>query len=263
MHRQRLLQRRRLHRHLPVVQRRARRLRDGCEPHRRTARAVPRDHHLRQHGAVRGRVVPAGGEHGDLPAASCAGASFQPTATCTGSGSCAVPGAVDCSPFACNASGCLGSCNLDGDCASGLYCTGAGGSCQPKRLAGQACATDNQCGSSHCTEGVCCGSAACPSCQSCAVSGLEGTCSDVPPGGVDPTGSCVDQGAASCGQSGRCNGTGGCALYGAATVCATSCGSDGVTLNATYCDGAGTCGPATSPTTCPNICTAGPPAACN
>jgi hypothetical protein len=200
--------------------------------------------------------------------AFCAGSSYQAAGFCTGTGSCSVPNPLDCSPLACNASGCLGSCGSDNDCIFGDYCNG--GSCQPKRLAGQACTADNQCATlpgqttGHCTEGVCCSSGGCPSCQSCAVSGLEGACTNVPAGGNDPTGTCVDQGAATCQQNGKCDGAASCQLYDASTICLALCESDGSALTSTFCDGSGTCGPVTSgPISCPsNSCIAGPPSTC-
>ena len=196
-------------------------------------------------------------------AAFCSTSTFQPAGFCSGAGSCTVPGTTSCSPYTCTASGCKVTCSVDADCVSGDYCTGAGGSCLPKRTNGMTCSGDNQCSSAHCTEGYCCGSSVCPSCQSCAVAGLQGTCSNVTAGGADPTGTCVDQGAASCQKDGKCDGAGSCRLYSAATVCLASCAVDQSVLTSTYCDGLGTCGPATVPTTCPtNVCIAGPPSTC-
>jgi hypothetical protein len=92
---------------------------------------------------------------------------------------------------------------------------------------------------------------------------LEGTCTNVPSGGGDPTGTCTPQGAASCGRNGTCDGMAGCALYDATTVCAQSCSGDQSTLFSTLCDGAGVCGPGTTSVTCPTMmCSAGPPAMC-
>ena len=193
--------------------------------------------------------------------ATCSGSTFTPAAFCNGSGGCGSPSSQSCSPFLCTSSGCPGSCNANTDCVSGDYCTGPGGSCQPLLGNGQACTSSNQCSSTHCTEGFCCGDAACLSCLSCAVPGSQGTCTAVPNGGADPTGSCTDQGAASCGHDSKCNGSGGCRNYGSSTVCATTC-ADAMTLSQTFCDGAGTCGPGTAPMTCTNSCDAGPPAVC-
>jgi hypothetical protein len=52
---------------------------------------------------------------------------------------------------------------------------------------------------------------------------------------------CVDQGAASCGTDGNCDGDGACQMYASGTVCVpASCYVGKVTLAST-CDGAGTC----------------------
>jgi hypothetical protein len=43
-------------------------------------------------------------------------------------------------------------------------------------------------------------------------------------GAIDPHGICVDQGPASCGTNGGCDGTGACQFYGVGTVCSpTEC----------------------------------------
>ena len=42
-------------------------------------------------------------------------------------------------------------------------------------------------------------------------------------GGADPTNACTDQGPASCGTTGLCNGGGNCARYDISTECMTSC----------------------------------------
>ncbi len=186
----------------------------------------------------------------------CIGTVFHPTAFCNGSGSCSASGTQECAPYLCSSGGCTNSCDNDTECASGNYCNA--GSCVAKRINGQTCTAATQCASAHCTEGYCCGSSACPSCQSCAVAGMQGTCTNVGSGDPDPTGTCVDQGRASCQRNGACNGSGGCALYDTSTVCSASCSSL-TDLVSTYCDGAGTCGPATMTTTCTLVCSAGSP----
>jgi hypothetical protein len=181
---------------------------------------------------------------------SCSGNLFTRPATCSGAGTCA-PGTVDnCGFFACTMGGCRTTCNSDGDCQSNGYCSGPGGSCLEKRMAGMVCVSDNQCQTGNCTDNVCCGSASCPSCQSCAVTGFEGTCANLPDGTLDLTGTCTNQGAPSCGTNGRCNGSGGCALYDAGTLCASMCQAGGTLYSTTYCDGLGTCGPLSLLETC-------------
>jgi hypothetical protein len=121
--------------------------------------------------------------------------------------------------------------------------------------AGTACAANDQCQSPFfCTNGFCCGSSLCPSCQSCGVAGLQGTCTNVLAGGADPTGTCTGlaQPATSCGNNGLCNGAGGCQNYAAATVCAAaSCSSDSTQFTpASLCDGGGNCVPPAMVLTC-------------
>jgi hypothetical protein len=177
--------------------------------------------------------------------ASCpAGATALTLAgTCT-SGSCAA-GTQSCNGFKCNgAAACQTTCNLDGDCAAADYCTAAGGSCVAKIAQGTACAADNQCGTNHCVDGVCCGSATCGSCQACNVGGSAGTCAPVGAGTTDPKHACVDNGAAACATNGKCDGAGGCQKYADGTTCApASCLSSTLT-NAGTCGG-GTCGQTT------------------
>ncbi|HXI60413.1 MAG TPA: hypothetical protein VNO55_30335, partial [Polyangia bacterium] len=108
---------------------------------------------------------------------------------------------------------------------------------------GAACGTGADCASTFCVDGVCCASAACGSCHSCNGPGIPGTCTLVPAGLPDPKGICGDQGAASCGTNGRCDGTGGCQKYASGTQCVPpSCpnGSSTKTLAKT-CDGQGAC----------------------
>ena len=88
---------------------------------------------------------------------------------------------------------------------------------------GASCMSDAQCATGNCIDGFCCGSTSCPSCQSCGVSGSEGTCANLPAGSIDPMGMCADDGAASCGTNGRCNGAGNCQNYPAGTACNLSC----------------------------------------
>jgi hypothetical protein len=108
---------------------------------------------------------------------------------------------------------------------------------------GTACTAGTQCASGNCVDGVCCGSASCGSCSACNLAGSAGTCRVVPVGTPDPRGVCVDQGAATCGTDGRCDGTGACQLYAAGTVCsAASCPVGAATLTKQgTCSGAGTC----------------------
>jgi hypothetical protein len=111
---------------------------------------------------------------------------------------------------------------------------------------------------------VCTAAGACVACNEPADCGSAGVCkvfqcssnncvSQNVGGGDDPNGNCNDQGAASCGQTGACDGNGSCALYPGGTQCAApSCNAntDQFTGQKT-CNGSGACnGP--SPMICPN-----------
>src|SRR5262249_20652366 len=61
------------------------------------------------------------------------------------------------------------------------------------------------------------------------------------PNGQDPDSECDNEGAASCGKTGVCNGKGACQVYPSGTVCATpTCAPPG-NLFSPLCDGAQKC----------------------
>jgi hypothetical protein len=193
---------------------------------------------------------------------SCSSATCPagaPTLTLAGTcsnGSCNKP-TQPCAPYFCNGgTACLGTCGGDGDCASGTYCTGAGGSCVQKRTNGQSCASGNQCMTNNCVDAVCCGSASCPSCKACNVSGSAGDCAPLGAGSVDLNGACTDQTAPTCGTNGKCDGAGGCQKYADGTTCSpASCASASTLTLAGQCSG-GHCN-AGSQSCTPFLCTAG------
>jgi len=177
--------------------------------------------------------------------ASCPGTGFTltPASSCDGAGACVTPPNSSCYPFMCGVAACKSTCTADGDCASPNVCNG--GSCGPRPI-GASCAAPSDCGSGFCAQGVCCMTACTGSCTSCALTGTVGTCKPVAAGGTDPKGQCTVDGAATCGQTGLCDGAGGCQVYAAGTQCASpTCptGSATATLART-CDGAGVCRPA-------------------
>ncbi|HXU62214.1 MAG TPA: hypothetical protein VN962_10960 [Polyangia bacterium] len=186
--------------------------------------------------------------------ASCPvpGATFTGAGTCDGAGTCWVPAAASCFPFTCGLNACKSSCTSDQDCAGGQYCNQ--GSCGQKTN-GAVCQTGPECQSGICAQGVCCATACTGSCLSCAVSGKAGTCTPVAAGGADPSGQCLNQGAASCGMTGFCNGGGACAVYAAGTQCAPpACADPTTTTLARTCDGAGACKPAATQSCAPYVC---------
>ncbi|HEY2902858.1 MAG TPA: PA14 domain-containing protein [Polyangia bacterium] len=113
----------------------------------------------------------------------------------------------------------------------------------PLAALGAACSSAQQCGSGFCTDSVCCLSVCDGLCQTCAVPGNEGTCAAVT-AGSDPDNECDEQGAATCGQNGFCDGTGHCAPYPAGTPCSTAVCAQSMFTDAAACDGQGTCQPA-------------------
>src|SRR4029079_19588805 len=102
------------------------------------------------------------------------------------------------------------TCASNADCAAPSVCNGV--SCGLKHP-GSSCGGNDECDSQICTEGVCCATACTGTCMSCAVVGSLGTCTAVPGGKGDPGGRCPDQGAASCGSNGLCDGAGACQRY--------------------------------------------------
>jgi hypothetical protein len=173
-------------------------------------------------------------------AGACDGASVGGGGVCDGAGRCKAGPATLCAPYDCDpsASACFAQCRADGDCADGVKCVA--GSCGPKAR-GAVCAADQDCGSGFCSDGVCCNVACDGACVSCNQAGKEGTCWPVDAHVADPHGVCSDQGAGSCGQTGACDGLGGCALYPAETVCAPSACAGPRLNTAATCDGKGTC----------------------
>ncbi len=140
---------------------------------------------------------------------------------------------------------CGGTCP---PCADGLKCGGAadcgsnacGGGVCLKSLA-RPCGAPAECASGFCADGVCCGTACGGLCRSCNAAGSAGACT-LAPAGTDPKAQCPDEGAASCGLNGQCDGAGACRLYAAATQCAAAVCVDALTAQpARTCDGAGTC----------------------
>ena len=76
----------------------------------------------------------------------------------------------------------------------------------------------SDCAHNFCAQGVCCATACTGTCASCALAGTMGTCTSVP-AGQDPLNQCTDQGVATCGTDGSCNGSGACRKYASGTTC--------------------------------------------
>ena len=172
--------------------------------------------------------------------ASCTSPSqFTSAAVCASNGICSTS-TTNCMQFLCTASGCPDHCNAVNDCIATAYCTGLGGTCQPRSSAGGPCTgtgTVDQCQTGlFCTDGVCCTSNGCGTCAACNINS-SGTCA---PTGSGAGPSCPVEAPSTCGTKG-CNGSGTCLSYDATTVCAAAvCAGDGSTFTTPgFCDGVG------------------------
>jgi hypothetical protein len=169
-------------------------------------------------------------------------------------GVCTAPSPTSCNPYKCNGARCGTSCSTNTQCLGTNICVN--GSCGTK-MNGAVCSKNTDCKSSFCAQGVCCGTACTASCFSCSLPGSAGTCSPVLANGLDPTGTCKDQGAATCGNDGTCNGSGGCKKYTPGTVCvAAKCAMGSYTSEST-CDGKGKCNAGSSRGCAPFVCNSG------
>ncbi len=147
-------------------------------------------------------------------AAECVGSVFHAVDMCDGTGTCLDGGAEDCAPFACSPEGCLTACSSDAGCDATAFCEDA--TCVLKLAVGAPCDADAQCQTSFCVDAVCCASACDGECSACSAAkkggGPDGGCAPIA-AGTDPDNECLDQGAASCGTNGDCNGHGACQKY--------------------------------------------------
>jgi hypothetical protein len=182
-----------------------------------------------------------------------------PNQTCTVAAQCASGFCVDgvCCDSACDGAcqscsqtGKLGTCSpvkntTDDACMGGSTCDNTG-AC--RKDLGRSCSTNAECASGSCVDGVCCATAACGTCQACAVPGSEGKCA--------PVGRFVDDG--DCSDKNTCNGQGDChGKNGSACTRGGDCVSlncvDGVCCD-TACDGTCfSCNQAQRPGTCSAI----------
>lgn len=170
---------------------------------------------------------------------TCNGEAVVGLKQCQG-GKCVEGTKIVCFPYGCNATtnACFTECTDAAQCATGRACDKK--SCGQK-LNGAKCTDKTECESGFCADGVCCNEACDGACQQC--NNLEGRCTAVPANAKGPTRTCADQGQASCGSSGVCDGAGSCANYGVGTTCAAaSCTADGLSvIPAATCTGPGTC----------------------
>ena len=152
------------------------------------------------------------------------------------------------------------ACSCDNECSNGycqegFCCTGTSCGMRPP---GAPCTAADQCETGFCADGVCCSQACTGGCVSCNQPERAGECVPVPVGAPDPHGVCRQDDAESCGQSGMCNGQGGCAKHASGTSCGLGLCEGGRSLTgASECDGDGVCVKGTPLDCAPFICEAG------
>jgi hypothetical protein len=158
-------------------------------------------------------------------AATCSGGGLVPASSCDGNGVCLAGSPITCNPSICVGGACKVVCDTNADCVAGRVCTAH--SCGPRPL-GVPCENNGQCKSGFCADGVCCDNACTGKCSYCGLPTSLGRCVPVGANAPDPRAAagvkdaariCVDQGAAACGTTGRCDGSGGCQIYADGTVC--------------------------------------------
>jgi hypothetical protein len=188
---------------------------------------------------------------------TCANGMATSTSLCDGAGTCNVPSARACAPYACNAmaTACATICTAAAGCAPSVSCVA--GSCGKVGQGGR-CFGGGDCQNGRCIDGYCCDALCGGSCMSCKEPGHEGTCTQSFAGEDDPHKVCKDGGATSCAQNGKCDGMGGCQNYAAGTVCAHGgCNADkSAYVSSAVCAGDGSPCPTQAITACaPYLCT--------
>jgi hypothetical protein len=135
--------------------------------------------------------------------------------------------------------------------------TGGGPTCTSRCAEiGDECSSPDDCESGRCVDGVCCESSCSGACEACSAEltgAASGVCAAVSRD-TDPDDDCEDEGAASCGQTGMCDGDGACAIYGATTVCGAATCSSGMAESERRCDGEGACEAAERTACAPFLC---------
>ena len=179
--------------------------------------------------------------------ATCSGATLIPASVCDDAGSCVGGSSISCAPFMCAQGLCRGTCQSNEQCLTPALCVD--GSCGPKGL-GQTCKAASECASNFCVDGVCCDAGCDALCSSCALPNSPGHCTTVPAGvpdpraaagSSDPARACVDEGVASCGINGKCDGLGGCQRYADGSICqGESCDPEAGQAQVGTCD-SGSC----------------------
>lgn len=124
--------------------------------------------------------------------------------------------------YSCSGTGCSNSDswkNYGAACGTGYDCETDGSTYAVCAVAGksngESCASDSECLSTHCVDGVCCDNTCTGICKACDLSGHVGTCTNVP-NNQDPDGECstswnsCDSKCVRRGADGYCDGSGAC-----------------------------------------------------
>lgn len=174
-------------------------------------------------------------------AASCDEGIETVGAVCDGSSSqCPAVDTNECGAYECGSDACETSCDVHDGCTGTSYCEDGG--CNPFVDPGVECTADYQCGTGHCTDGVCCESACLGQCEACDQEGHEGECVAVSGEPVGERDACDTDGGV-CG--GQCDGEERqqCAYPTAAISCRDADCAEGVATLQASCDGDGACMP--------------------
>lgn len=120
---------------------------------------------------------------------------------------------------------------------------------------GEPCSSGALCRSGHCADDVCCETECSDLCMACRGDlrgeGKDGECGPIL-GGLDPDRECEAMPPETCGTTGTCNGSAGCAVYPRGSPCGgATCTSQTTATTMPTCDGVGKCVPGTSGE-CPN-----------
>ena len=141
-----------------------------------------------------------------------------------------------CDPFqGCAGNSCVGTCGSDRQCSGGLFCTA--GSCG-KRPQGGKCNGPDDCTNGLCYQGFCCNAVCDGVCKTCALAGKQGTCSNVPKGGVDVDGRCPVGGCTNGCNAGACVKSANHSVCGDMAICVSDSAR-----NFSECDANGNCLP--------------------